>query len=178
MRRIRTAMLLATAASLLVAFAVPAMAQASNWKKEGKELPSELSWYENGAPIAGPSTVTVSGPMSFSDLGTCPETSTTFTLVKGGGKGWVSNFSAGNLENCIVEGLLAELGCDEFTSVVPEKHGNIPWVFLPVKKEGKNILELRNFVATYNFNIQVKIFREFGLAAVVEHRLAGTTSRE
>jgi hypothetical protein len=52
MRSIRTAVALAATALLAVAFAVPAVASASNWKENGTEI-SGAAWTKEGATLGG-----------------------------------------------------------------------------------------------------------------------------
>lgn len=74
-------MLLCAAALVAVAFAVPAVASASNWKKNGTELSGGYIWQQEGKTLAGGGSLSLSGTMKIpagESLGTieCPTTAT------------------------------------------------------------------------------------------------------
>lgn len=116
---IRRASLLAFAAAIAMAFAIPAIASAANWKKNGSELSSQLAWYEGTTPIAEGDTETLSasGSFNFSAGANCSDVDVSAILVGGANEAAGITEFAVNPSSCTVVGTLKSLGCTKVTSV-------------------------------------------------------------
>jgi hypothetical protein len=117
MRSIRTAALLAAAALVAVAFAVPAVASAANWKQNGQEV-SGLTWTQEGLTLASSGNLALSGTTTLQSgaLGTisCP-TTVNLSLSPGNGGGQLTEFVA-TPSGCKLGGLLKSI-CTKVTAM-------------------------------------------------------------
>jgi hypothetical protein len=110
MRSIKTMLLLALTAIVAVAFAVPAMASASNWTQEGSEL-TGVAWTQEGATLEGAGgSLSLSGTLSMnnSSVGNvqCPVTAVA-SLNPHSNSGQLSEFTA-TPAGCKLTGALKE----------------------------------------------------------------------
>jgi hypothetical protein len=117
MRSIRKAAILIAAAAVVAIVAVPAMASASNWTKEGSELKG-LVWSQEGSTLGAEGSLGVSGKLRLGSaaLGNleCP-VSATISLNPNSGSGQLKEFSA-SAGSCTMTGLLKET-CGSVTSL-------------------------------------------------------------
>ena len=188
MRKVRTTILLAAVASLVVAFAVPALAQASNWKKNGVEMHRYLRWMEGSSPVSPGKVVTLTGQLQVKNVVNCPFESATILSTKKlvndteGEGGHVVTFNvAGELGNCEVIGEMAELGCEEVTSIVttsPQNGKYWPLKLVHSSSTSKSWVEIENFGIEYEF-IGGR-FCTFGIPITVEAKgnLIATPDKE
>lgn len=136
MRSIRTALVLAAAMMVAVAFAIPAVASASNWKKSGEELTGYV-WQQEGNTLEGSGSLALSGNMKItagSGLGSieCPTTATaTFSTGRYGSLKEVAVSPVG----CKLTGIIGE-ACTISSVTVPSQ----PWAVSIEESAGKPVV--------------------------------------
>jgi hypothetical protein len=112
-RTIRAMLLLAVTACIAVAFAVPAVASASNWTEEGIEIQdTEWQWSQDRLPLTSETSASFTGSFTFSGGIDC-SVNGAFTLEPGSGTGVLNEF---NLSSCTIKETLKALGCTKVTS--------------------------------------------------------------
>lgn len=112
-------MLVLAAALVAAVFAVPATASAANWKQNGNELSSQLSWYEGKAPLSvgAEKTLNASGSFNFSGGANCSKAEVSALLVGGPGEAaGITKFSV-DPSSCSLVGTLKSVGCTKVNSV-------------------------------------------------------------
>jgi hypothetical protein len=123
MRSIKTMLLLACTAMVAVAFAVPAMASASNWKENGVPI-SGMQWTEGGAPLAGEGSISFSGPLNLTgSLGSLNCQVSGSASLSAGEQGHLNEFTV-SPGSCSIGGLLKASGCTGVKSVTAN---SLPW---------------------------------------------------
>jgi hypothetical protein len=140
-------MLLALAASVLVAFAVPAIASASNWTKNGHELKvTELQWTQDGVPLTGETTASFEGTFGSSNHGDCA-VSGEMSLRPSRAVGALTKFT---LSSCQAGPIFKSLGC----SLSSATANGLPWAYAAksVKATSPQELKIMNVSVTYTFS--------------------------
>lgn len=138
MRSIKSMMLLAVAVLALTAIAAPALASASNWKRNGEEF-SGLVWSQEGSTLESGGTLNLNGRIAIvnSTLGgiDCPA-SGTGSLNANSGSGQLSSISI-TASGCKLSGAWKAV-CKEVSSVT----AGTPWSLSATEKGGKKVISV------------------------------------
>jgi hypothetical protein len=148
MRSIKKMLLLALTAIAAVAFAVPAMASAANWKQEGSEL-TGVAWTQEGATLASGGSLSLSGTLTMNNVSygsvSCPVTAVA-SLNPQSNSGQLTEFTA-TPAGCKLTGPLKEACTGVISMSIP---GSMPGV-TATESGGKTT------IATGEFGLMVKL---------------------
>jgi len=144
MRSIKKMLLLASAVAVVVAFAAPAAASASNWTKNGSAI-TGVHWTDNGAALGGGGgSVNLAGTMSVGgELGTLTCPVSIDMSLSAGSSGLATKFS-GTPSGCKIGGLIASY-CSEVTAI----SANTPWGVSATEVSGKPVIKINSATVTY-----------------------------
>jgi len=144
-RTTRVTIVLAAALCALAALALPAIASASNWKKNGNELTqTEMQWAREGMPLTSEANVSFGGSFNVAGGLNC-EVLGQISLEPGYGTGRVKSFILPG-GWCKITGTLQALGCTSVTSAT----ATLPVAyFIGHFAEGKKALSILNNKITY-----------------------------
>src|ERR1700712_5011381 len=121
MRTIRVALLLAVTALAAIAFAVPALASASNWTEKGVAI-AGVEWTQEGAPMTKEGSLSFSGAFNVSGTtGSIKCQASGSVALTPGESGQASSFTVAP-GTCALGGLLGT--CKEVKSVTAN---SLPW---------------------------------------------------
>lgn len=144
MRSIKRMLLFGFTAALMMALAIPAVATAANWTKEGKELAySQQQWTSNGLPLTESKPITLQGT-----IGSEGEVECSMTLsgtVGPGFKGTITEAST-SLSSCVLGAVPQFYGCKSVSSVTANE---LPWPAVAARSGGEKAVYL-GVNLTYN----------------------------